>query len=86
MMLGLFWSRILTCLSFSLSLSLSLIHICYIYLSVCVFVSSGLDHVTGIAYQPCIQANWTFNFHLLKSGQLSIEARENIGELWTADV
>mmetsp|Transcript_25317 Transcript_25317/g.45624 ORF Transcript_25317/g.45624 Transcript_25317/m.45624 type:complete len:261 (-) Transcript_25317:158-940(-) len=48
-------------------------------------VPSGLNHVTGEVLEPCIRAKWTFNFHILKSGQVAPSARNVIGELWTAD-
>lgn len=48
-------------------------------------VPSGLNHVTGEVLEPCIRAAWTYNFHLLKSGQVVDGARKVIGELWTAD-
>ena len=48
-------------------------------------VPSGLNHVTGEVLEPCIRATWTFNFHLLKSGQVTEGGRTVIGELWTAD-
>ena len=48
-------------------------------------VPSGLNHVTGEVLQPCIKAKWTYNFHILKSGQIVDSARPVIGELWTAD-
>ena len=48
-------------------------------------VPSGLNHVTGEILQPCIKANYTYNFHILKSGQIVDSAKSVIGQLWTAD-
>jgi hydroxyethylthiazole kinase-like uncharacterized protein yjeF len=48
-------------------------------------VPSGLNHVTGEILEPCIRAKWTYNFHILKTGQVVYSARAVIGELWTAD-
>lgn len=48
-------------------------------------VPSGLNHATGEVLTPCIRAKWTYNFHILKSGQVSPGARSVVGELWTAD-
>jgi hydroxyethylthiazole kinase-like uncharacterized protein yjeF len=48
-------------------------------------VPSGLNHVTGEVLEPCIRAKWTYNFHILKTGQVVDSARAVIGELWTAD-
>lgn len=46
---------------------------------------SGLQLSTGEASNPCVQATWTFNFHIPKRGQMTTKAKEKIGELWTAD-
>uniref|UniRef100_A0A7S3PG82 YjeF N-terminal domain-containing protein n=1 Tax=Aplanochytrium stocchinoi TaxID=215587 RepID=A0A7S3PG82_9STRA len=32
-------------------------------------IPSGLNHSTGEAYEPCIRAKWTLNYHVVKSGQ-----------------
>ena len=48
-------------------------------------VPSGLDCLSGEIQDPCIQATWTFNFHIPKTSQFSAEARQVINELWTAD-
>lgn len=46
---------------------------------------SGLNHVTGEAPGACIQATWTVNLHMFKSGQLQDVARLYIGQLWSAE-
>ena len=47
-------------------------------------IPSGVNHVTGEAYTPCVRATWTLNYHVLKSGQLKASSSV-IGELWTAE-
>jgi NAD(P)H-hydrate epimerase len=46
---------------------------------------SGLNHVSGQAPRVAVKATHTLNLHMLKSGQVRAEAREYIGELWSAE-
>ena len=48
-------------------------------------IPSGLNHVTGEAPGECVGATWTINLHMLKSGQLTSQAKPYIGELWSAE-
>jgi len=49
-------------------------------------VPSGLDATTGEVYDPCIRAAATVTLALPKTGLLSPEAREVVGELYLADI
>jgi len=46
---------------------------------------SGLNHVSGKPEGMAVRATWTLNLHMLKFGQLTEEAKEYIGELWSAE-
>lgn len=46
---------------------------------------SGLNHITGEAPGVCIEASWTCNLHMMKSGQLEPIAKKYIGELWSVE-
>lgn len=48
-------------------------------------IPSGLNHVTGEPYPPCVRATWTLNYHVVKSGQIAESARGHVGELWSAE-
>jgi hydroxyethylthiazole kinase-like uncharacterized protein yjeF len=48
-------------------------------------IPSGLNHVTGETPGVCVGATWTINLHMLKSGQLALQAKPYIGELWSAE-
>jgi NAD(P)H-hydrate epimerase len=47
---------------------------------------SGLDATTGHVHNPCIRADATMTLALPKTGLLSPEAREVVGELYLADI
>eukprot|EP00511_Aplanochytrium_stocchinoi_P008500 CAMPEP_0204859088 /NCGR_PEP_ID=MMETSP1347-20130617/23478_1 /ASSEMBLY_ACC=CAM_ASM_000690 /TAXON_ID=215587 /ORGANISM="Aplanochytrium stocchinoi, Strain GSBS06" /LENGTH=181 /DNA_ID=CAMNT_0052007473 /DNA_START=48 /DNA_END=593 /DNA_ORIENTATION=- len=47
-------------------------------------IPSGLNHSTGEAYEPCIRAKWTLNYHVVKSGQVK-GPRDLVGSLWTCE-
>lgn len=49
-------------------------------------VPSGLDATTGEPNEPCIVANATVTFGLLKTGFLNRESMRFIGELYMADI
>lgn len=49
-------------------------------------VPSGLDATTGEANEPCIVANATVTFGLLKTGFLNRESIRFVGELYLADI
>lgn len=49
-------------------------------------IPSGMNHVTGEAPGgEAIQARWTINLHMLKTGQLTSAATPWVGELWSAE-
>lgn len=47
---------------------------------------SGLDTTSGIPGEPCIQANSTLTLALPKSGLLTNQAADYVGELYLADI
>lgn len=47
---------------------------------------SGLDATTGEPYAPCVRADATLTLALPKTGLLASRAREQIGELFVADI
>lgn len=49
-------------------------------------VPSGLDATTGQPNEPCVVANATVTFGLLKTGFLNQESRRFVGELYLADI
>jgi NAD(P)H-hydrate epimerase len=48
-------------------------------------IPSGLNHISGDAPGVCVQATWTLNLHMFKSGQLQPHAKQFVGELWSAE-
>ena len=52
---------------------------------VAIDLPKGLNHVTGMAPGACVQATWTLNLHMLKSGPLQSVARPYEGELYSAE-
>lgn len=46
---------------------------------------SGLNHINGEAPGVCIEATWTCNLHMMKSGQLEPIAKKYIGDLWSVE-
>lgn len=46
---------------------------------------SGLNHITGEAPGACVEATWTVNLHMFKSGQLVKAARPYVGALWSVE-
>lgn len=49
-------------------------------------VPSGLNADTGLAYNPCIRADWTLALTLPKRGLAAKEAKEYAGEIYVTDV
>jgi len=49
-------------------------------------IPSGLDATTGEPNEPCIVANATVTFGLLKTGFLNQKSRRFVGELYLADI
>jgi hydroxyethylthiazole kinase-like uncharacterized protein yjeF len=49
-------------------------------------IPSGLDATTGKPNEPCVIANTTVTFGLLKTGFLNQESRRFVGELYLADI
>jgi NAD(P)H-hydrate epimerase len=49
-------------------------------------VPSGVDALTGTVCEPAVRATCTVTFASLKPGLLFETARDNVGELWLADI